>query len=78
MSRRANDRLAQLAVPLRPVRAPWYVRHPVAAGLERQFPADGWYWIPADHQIAVFLGQSYELAAHALRTLIDREEALSG
>lgn len=72
---RSSRRLAQLAAPLHPVHAPWYVRHPVAAGLEHQFPADGWYWIPEGLVLGVYLGASYELAAHELRNLIERELA---
>lgn len=70
MSGRATRRLATLAKPLKPERAPYYVRRPVPPGLERQFPADGWYWVPAGHHVAVFLGGSFELAAHELHTLL--------
>ena len=69
---RASQRLATLAEPLLPERAPYYVRRPVAPGLERQFPADGWYWVPADHSVAVFLGASFELASHELHSLLER------
>jgi hypothetical protein len=75
MASSATLRLEQLAAPLRPVKAPWYVRHPVGAGLESQFPASGWYWIPAGHQVAVFLASGYDLGNHLLRVLVDRAEA---
>jgi hypothetical protein len=64
-----------LAGPLRPVHAPWYVRHPVPAGIERQFPADGWYWVPSGHHVAIYLGSNYEIAAHELRLLVKQAEA---
>jgi hypothetical protein len=52
--------------------APYYVRRPVSPGLERSFPADGWYWVPAGHHVAVFLGASFELAAHELHTMVEQ------
>lgn len=70
---RASNRLSTLARPLKPERPPWYVRRPVPPGLERSFPAEGWYWIPAGLPAAVFLGASFEIAAHELRTQIDQE-----
>ena len=70
---RASNRLAVLAKPLKPEQEPWYVRQPVTPGLERSFPAEGWYWIPQGLPAAVYLGASFEIAAHELRTLIDRE-----
>jgi len=66
-------RLQALSKPLKPEKAPWYVRLPVPPGLERQFPADGWYWVPAKHHVAVFLGASFEIAAHELHTQIEQE-----
>lgn len=48
------------------------MRRPVPPGLERSFPADGWYWIPEGHHVAVFLAGSFELAAHELHNLIER------
>jgi hypothetical protein len=71
---RGSQRLARLAAPLRPEREPYYVRHPVPPGLERQFPADGWYWVPKGHVVAVYLAQSEHLAYHELLTLIKRAE----
>lgn len=65
-------RLATLARPLKPEVPPYYVRRPVPPGLERSFPADGWYWVPAEHQVAVFLAASFELAAHELHTMIEQ------
>lgn len=75
MPGRATQRLAALGAPLRPERAPWYVRHPVPPGLERSFPADGWFWIPRGHHVAIFLGASFEIAAHELHTMVEREAA---
>lgn len=70
---RASTRLGTLAKPLKPERTPWYVRWPVSPGLERSFPAEGWYWIPAGHPVAVYLAASFESAAHELRNMIDAE-----
>ncbi len=67
-------RLATLAAPLRPERAPWYVRLPVSPGLEETFPAPGWYWIPHDHPVAVYLGATFELAAVSLHRQIAAEQ----
>jgi hypothetical protein len=64
-------RLAALAAPLGPEKPPYYVRRPVPPGLERSFPADGWYWVPKGHQVAVFLAASFELAAHELHTMLE-------
>jgi hypothetical protein len=70
MQGRAARRLAQLAASLEPERAPYYVRRPVPPGLERTFPAEGWYWVPHGHNVAVYLGASYELAYLALHEQI--------
>ena len=72
---RAARRLAELAAPLRPERAPYYVRLPVPPGLEQSFPAAGWYWVPAGHHFAVFLAASFEGAAVILHNLIIAEAA---
>lgn len=66
-------RLEALSEPLKAEKAPYYVRRPVPPGLERQFPAEGWYWVPAGHRAAVFLGASFEIAAHELHTQIEQE-----
>lgn len=68
-------RLQALSQPLKPEKAPYYVRRPVPPGLERQFPAEGWYWLPAGHHVAVFLGASFEIAAHELHVKIGEELA---
>jgi hypothetical protein len=72
---RAARRLSQLAQPLDPQREPYYVRRPVPPGLERTFPAEGWYWIPSGHNYAVFLGASEVTAALELHRLIATELA---
>jgi hypothetical protein len=71
----AARRLAALAAPLKPEQAPFYMRPPVPPGLETTYPAPGWYWRPHGHPVAVYLGYSFELAAHTLRRLIEEEEA---
>lgn len=70
----AAHRLARLAKPLRPAVDPYYMRLP-PPGLEREFPAAGWYWKPAGHDHVVFLGASEINAAIALQRIIDRELA---
>lgn len=72
-SGKASRRLAALAAPLKPEKPPWYVRRPVSPGLERSFPADGWYWIPPHGRVAVFLAASFELAAHELHTMLEQQ-----
>lgn len=66
-------RLTVLSKPLKPERAPYYMRRPSPPGLERQFPADGWYWVPADHHVAVWLGASFEIASHELHNLLEQQ-----
>lgn len=73
---RASRRLAQLAAGLAPERKPYYVRRAeIPIALERAFPADGWYWVPADHHVAVFLGANFEIAAAELRDQLRTSEA---
>lgn len=72
---RQSRRLAELARPLRPYRAPFYVRLPVPPGLETTFPAAGWYWTPAaERPVAVFLGANVETAWMHLHRLLERQE----
>jgi hypothetical protein len=68
---RAARRLAVLASLLEPERAPFYVRRPVPPGLQSSFPADGWYWVPHNHHVAVFAGASEVEVAVLLYRLID-------
>lgn len=70
---RAARRLELLAQPLKPTRPPFYVRLPVGPGLEKTYPAPGWYWVPTGHPFAVFLGASEVSAAIALNELTNRE-----
>lgn len=70
---RAARRLELLAQPLKPTRAPFYVRQPVSPGLEKTYPAAGWYWVPHGHPFAVFLAASEISAAIALTELTLRE-----
>jgi hypothetical protein len=73
MRGRAARRLEQVARPLEPDRPPYYVRLPVPPGLERTFPAEGWYWRPAGHPVAVFLGANELTAAIALHGMIQEQ-----
>jgi hypothetical protein len=70
---RATRKLAELSAPLRPERSPYYVRLPLAPGLESSFPAPGWYWVPNGHHVAVYLAYSFAAAAVQLERLIDAE-----
>lgn len=69
-SGRASGHLAHLSEALRPERRPWYVRNP-APSLERDFPSDGWYWIPTGGIVAEYLGRTEGSAGHRLRSLLD-------
>jgi hypothetical protein len=71
---RASRRLAVLAAPLAPEREPFYVRLPVAPGLETTYQAAGWYWVPRQHHTAVYLGGGFETAALALYRLNAEQE----
>jgi hypothetical protein len=76
-----QDKLAALARPLKPERAPYYLRaenRPVT--LRRELPATGWYWRPAGHPVAVYLGRNYdeardELVDHLRRQLTSEDAA---
>lgn len=72
-SGRAARRLAELAAPLKPGRAPFYVRPPVPPGLELAFPAPGWYWVPPGHAVAVYLAYSYAGAVVRLHQLTEAQ-----
>jgi hypothetical protein len=56
---------------LEPEQAPFYVRRPLPPGLQSAFPADGWYWVPSRHHVAVYLGASEIDASVALYRMID-------
>jgi hypothetical protein len=66
---RATHKLARLAAPLRPERAPYFVRLPAPPGLEGTFPAQGWYWVPTGRQVVTFLAPNFELAVVCLHEL---------
>jgi hypothetical protein len=72
---RASRRLAELAGQLGATQRPFYVRRPIPPGLRRNFPAEGWYWVPKGHNVAVYLGAS-ELDAHYELTqqILDQEQ----
>jgi hypothetical protein len=74
MRGRASHRLEQLAAALEPERGPYYVRRPISPALEHTFPADGWYWVPRAHRVAVYLGASFEAAAVELRRQLTEQE----
>lgn len=72
----ARDRLRRLAAPLHPEREPYYLRvRDRPPTLRKTFPATGWYWRPADHPVAVFLGSNEFEARDELLELLRRAEA---
>lgn len=70
----AERRLGELAARLKPDQAPFYIRPPVAPGLEGTYPAPGWYWRPHGHPVAVYLGYNFEIAAVTLHRLLQEQE----
>jgi hypothetical protein len=64
------DRLARIARPLKPARAPFYVQHPT-----RELVLVGWWWQPADADSPEPLGHNYEAALMVLTLRIDRSAA---
>lgn len=72
-SGRATRRLAQLA-DVAGGTHPWYVRRPIPPGQQAFFPAEGWYWVPPGHDVAVYLGGSEIDATIALHRLITDDQ----
>lgn len=71
-----TQRLARLAQLLHAERPPYYVRRAeLPLSLWSSFPADGWYWIPNGHNIAVYLAGAYDAAVIKLQRMIEEEEA---
>ncbi len=68
-----QKRLARLAKLLNAERNPYYVRHPIPPGLRRNFPTEGWYWVPAGAVLAQFLARDVFDAYH--RLMSELEEA---
>jgi hypothetical protein len=67
--------LGELAAPLEPVKAPYYVRRgELSVTLHRFFPADGWYWVPAGANVASWLAATFDEASHKLRLALERDE----
>jgi len=67
---RATRRLGTLA-ELVGGKRPFYVRRPIPPGQQTEFPAEGWYWVPPGHHVAVYLGGSEIDATIALYRLIE-------
>lgn len=68
-----TERLGRLAKLLKAERNPYYVRHPIPPGLRRQFPVEGWYWIPTGGTEAVYLARDAFDGYH--RLMCDLETA---
>ena len=60
-------KLARLARPLRPARAPWYVQH-AAPGT----PLAGWWWQPCDAERPLPLAINYDAAVIAIAAQLDQ------
>jgi hypothetical protein len=72
----ATAQLAALARPLKPDREPYYLRaEQRPPTLRRELPTSGWYWKPAGHPFAVFLGRNFLEARDELLELHRRELA---
>jgi hypothetical protein len=69
------SRLATLADMLGAKRNPYYVRHPIPPTLRREFPSEGWYWIPAGEDQARFLARDVFDAYHVLMLRLEAETA---
>lgn len=61
-------RLAILAGPLEPERAPWWVAEP-----RGHTPSQGWWWTPRGEQFPQFLGHNGAIAETNLVGLVDAE-----
>jgi hypothetical protein len=73
---RATRRLRELAQLLEPEAPPWYVRRAeLPPTLRQHFPADGWYWVPHAHHVAVYAGATEIDVALMLHRMIDEREA---
>lgn len=69
---RATRRLRELAQLLEPEVHPYYVRRAeLSPPLRRHFPADGWYWVPHQHHVAVFAGATEIDVAVMLHRMIN-------
>ena len=66
-----QDRLTRLAMLLRAERSPYYVTHPLPSQLRRDFPCEGWYWIPPGCDRPELLGRDSYDAYHQLLTQIE-------
>ena len=71
-----QERLGRLAGLLKAKRKPYYVRHPVPPTLRAEFPAEGWYWIPAGAVVSIFLARDAFDAYHRLMSLLEAESEL--
>lgn len=70
-----QERLSRIAKLLKAERNPYYVRHPVPPGLRRDFPSEGWYWIPPGSSSSVFLARDAYDGYHRLMCDLEVEAA---
>lgn len=66
-----QDRLTRLGKLLQAERDPYYVTHPIPAHLRRDFPVEGWYWIPPGGTRAQLLARDSYDAYHQLVLMIE-------
>lgn len=69
----SGEKLRELAAPLKPAKAPFYVRERPPT-LAKTYPADGWYWIPQGHSFPIWLAKSYDEARDVVMELLRRED----
>lgn len=70
-----HQKLEEIARLIGAERSPYYVRaNDLPVTLRRNFPADGWYWVPPHHHVAVFLARVYDEARDQLMELLRRAE----
>jgi hypothetical protein len=72
----AQERLGRIAKLLKAERHPYYVRHPVPPQLRRDFPSEGWYWIPEGEKRVQFLARDAFDAYHRLMTDLEIQTAI--
>lgn len=66
-----QERLGRLSKLLRAERNPYYVRFPLPPTSRMQFPAEGWYWVPAGQLGAQLLARDAFDAYHRLMCLLE-------
>jgi hypothetical protein len=71
-----HQKLEEIARLVGAEKEPYYVRvNELPLTLRPSFPADGWYWVPPHHHVAVFLARVYDEARDQLMELLRRQAA---